>query len=110
MSTTILITISEGNFKTMLKECIREVLQEMNLPTGDQWPEKLNVEQAAKFLDIEVNTLYAKTAKRLIPFYKKGKKIHFYLSELRKWLEGGKVKTAEALEGEAITYSLTKKK
>jgi hypothetical protein len=108
-TTTILINISEGDFESLLKKCIREVLKEMNVSNQEEWPEVLDAEQAAKFLKLEINTLYEKTCKRLVPFYKKGKKLYFYLSELKDYLTSGRIKTAKEIEGEAVTRNLNKR-
>lgn len=109
MSTTILINMSEEDFEQLLKRCIREVLAETSSQAKESWPEVLDAEQAASFLKLEINTLYEKTCKRLIPFYKKGKKLYFYLTELKAYLTSGKVKTAKEIEAEALTRNLTKK-
>lgn len=109
MSTTILINLPEGDLESLLKKCIREVLKEMNPNANSEWPEVLNAEEAAKFLKLEINTLYEKTCKRLVPYYKKGKKLYFYLSELKEYLTSGRIKTAKEIEGEAITRNLTRK-
>jgi excisionase family DNA binding protein len=98
-----LMNISEQEFKEFLKQSLKEILAEQS-PAQPAEPEKMNVEQAAKFLDYEISTLYEKTSKKEIPHTKKGNRLHFYRSELIEWLKTGKVKTRSELQSEAIGY------
>jgi excisionase family DNA binding protein len=53
----------------------------------------LNIEEAAAFLKVTVASLYTKVSRKEIPVSKPGKKLYFNKTELRQWLENGKVKT-----------------
>ena len=53
----------------------------------------LNVREAARFLGNAVASLYGRTSKNEIPFYKRGKKVYFKKSELLAWIEQGRVKS-----------------
>lgn len=51
---------------------LQEVMQPELKEDQDIW---LNIQNAANFLQISKATLYGKTSKREIPFYKRGKRI-----------------------------------
>ena len=71
----------------------------------------LSVTEAANYLRLPVNTLYGLTSKRLIPFYKPGKRIVFDQEELDQWLNASKQKDLTSiLKTNSILKSLTPKK
>jgi excisionase family DNA binding protein len=76
-----------------LRDFIIEVLKEFFadhfVPPSES--DLLNVKQAATFLDLAEATIYEKTSLKLIPHYKKGKKVFFKRSELIAWMDTGKV-------------------
>jgi excisionase family DNA binding protein len=67
--------------------------------------ELLDVNQASKIIKLTKPTLYGLVHKKKIPFYKKGKKLYFYKSELLNWISSSKSK--DDLEERANSY-LTK--
>lgn len=108
MALSFLTNLDEQEFKEFLRDAIKEVLTEV-LPTlKEEAAEILDVEQAAKFLRLKINTIYEKTSRKLIPHFKKGNKLYFHRSELQAWLTGGKVKTRDEIESEAATYTLNR--
>lgn len=109
MSVQFLTNISEKEFKEFLKEALKETFVDKLGAIKEQLPEILDVQQAAHFLKLKVATLYEKTSRKQIPHFKKGNKLYFHLSELQNWITQGKVKTYEEIEGEAVTFTLTKK-
>lgn len=109
MSAQFLTSMTEEEFREMLKDVVREVLSEKQGNGKEQPSEILDVEQASQFLKLKVTTLYEKTSRKLIPHFKKGNKLYFYLSELRQWIKKGKVKTNDEIECEAATFTLNKK-
>ena len=109
--TTILTSLSEQELKSFLKEAIREVFTENSvLLKHPLLPDILDIKQAANFLKLKLTTLYEKTSKRIVPHFKKGNKLYFYREELERWITGGKVKTQQELEGDAVTYLMTSNK
>jgi excisionase family DNA binding protein len=48
--------------------------------------EVLSVNEAAEFLNLETSYLYQLTSKRLIPFYRPGRKLYFKKSDLIDWI------------------------
>lgn len=68
-------------------------------PDGEE-ERLLNVREAARFLGDAVATLYGRTSKNEIPFYKRGKQVYFKKSELLAWIEEGQVKAGSLSKGE----------
>jgi excisionase family DNA binding protein len=62
--------------------------------------ELMNISELAEFIDESVQSIYARTSQRTIPFYKKGKKLLFKKSEILDWLEARKKKTVSELVDE----------
>lgn len=109
MERSFLMNFSEAEFKSMLKETLREIMQEVK-PAAQAVSEILDVKQAANYLRLKVTTIYEKTSRKLIPHFKKGNKLFFKRSELEAWVTEGKVKSAGETESEASTYLLRKKR
>jgi len=57
-----------------------------HLPSDCNEEVLLNIDDCAKFLGISRNSLYSKTCKNLIPYYKFGKRILFDKHELYCWI------------------------
>ncbi len=110
MSTLVLTPYSEVDFKHLMKELLCELLAENGFSassklTTETNPEGiLNVKQAADLLHIKVNTLYEKTSLKLIPHFKKGKKLYFQKDELMEWIKEGKIKTKTEIKLIAQAY------
>lgn len=95
--------INRDELKAVIKEAVQEVLVEKGLVKNGE-DDLIDVEAAAKLLNLASATIYEKTSKRILPHYKKGKKIVFKVSELREWLESGKVMTEEDIQRSAVQY------
>ncbi|MES2807322.1 MAG: helix-turn-helix domain-containing protein [Bacteroidota bacterium] len=57
----------------------------------------IDITQAAKFLNMAVQTLYGKVSRKEIPVNKQGKHLHFYISELEDWLRQGRKRTIQEI-------------
>lgn len=101
---SILTSYTDQEFKALLKEILTEILSSQL--QQNSLPEIMDIQEAAKFLKLEVNTLYEKTSKRLIPHFKKGNKLYFVPADLLQWVLNGKVRTKEEMHSEVQTYSL----
>ncbi|HEY4325489.1 MAG TPA: helix-turn-helix domain-containing protein [Mucilaginibacter sp.] len=55
--------------------------------------QSIDVNQAARFLNMAVQTLYGKVSRKEVPVNKQGKHLHFYISELEEWLRKGRKRT-----------------
>ena len=65
--------------------------------------------ETAKYLKISKQTLYGMTSKRALPYYKHGHRIYFRKSDLDEWINKGRVKTQDEIEGEASNYLLRRR-
>lgn len=72
-------------------------------------PEQLlTIQEAAKFLNLSVPTIYSKVSKGELPVMKRGKKLHFSNIELMQYLKDGRKLTNSEIADEAQNY-LSKK-
>ena len=98
---------SRDEFKSLLKEALREILAEDKVDTTNE-STLINVQEAAALLNLAVNTLYEKTSEKVIPHYKHGKKIMFKKSELLAWVESRRVKTMQEMRKETASLALSR--
>ena len=101
----MIFQFSRDEFKSMLKETLREILAEDKV-TSENQSTLINIQEAAALLNLSVNTIYEKTSEKLIPHYKHGKKIMFKKSELLAWVESRRVKTIHEIRQEAVSQTL----
>ena len=96
-----------------LQEIIRGTVEELLNARLPKQPEEkpkhpldgfLNALEAAEFLRLSITTVYTMTSKRLIPFFKKGKKLYFRRDDLVKWMETGRCKDQQQIREEALQY------
>ncbi|RLJ60774.1 AlpA family transcriptional regulator [Lacinutrix venerupis] len=66
--------------------------------------ELLDVTQTSQLIKLTKPTLYGLVHKNKIPFYKKGKKLYFYKSEILKWIDSGRSTSESDLEQVANNY------
>jgi len=69
----------------------------------------ISLEEACIFMSIAKATMYQKTMRKTIPFYRTGRKILFKVSELNEYIESHRVKTQSEIESEAATRLLIQK-
>ena len=76
------------------------------LTHGEKAEKWMNLEELCKYLPSHPaeQTVYGWTSSHQIPFHKRGKRIMFALSEVDKWLEGGKIKSQEELQEDALNF------
>ncbi|MBR09479.1 MAG: DNA-binding protein [Rickettsiales bacterium] len=92
----------ENPFEVILErldkiESLLEKLQSDEIAVKNKEEKFLSPQEAADFLGDALATLYGRTSKNEIPFYKRGKKLYFKKSELIEWIEAGKCKTIDEL-------------
>jgi len=73
-------------------EHLERLILSINI-TEEKKDELLNVEEASKFLNLSVATIYSKVCKKEISVNKKGKRIYFCRYELMEWIKSGRIKT-----------------
>lgn len=69
----------------------------------------IDLETACLFLSISKATMYQRTMRKTIPFYKISRKILFKVSELENLIESNKVKSQQEIETEALESILSQK-
>lgn len=98
--------IDHEALKVMVKDVVKEVLQDFQTTENQQGENELMTsKEAAKFLHLSQNTIYQKASQMEIPHFKRGKRIYFQKSELLKYIEEGRVKTVQDLQEEAKNFS-----
>ena len=87
------------------KEAIEQVLSTKSFKDPGTTDDFLSAEQAATFLKLKLNTIYAKAEKGELPFYRSGKrKLLFSKTELTQYIEKRKVRSADELQDEIDSY------
>jgi len=71
--------------------------------------EPIDVQAAAKLLNLSLPSLYRKTHHREIPHYKRGNRLYFFQSELIKWIESGKILSQKEVDMVADRFAMNKK-
>jgi excisionase family DNA binding protein len=101
---------SEQELKELVKASVKDAIQKAQSiwQTSQEQDEILNANQAAKLLNIAKPTLYSKTSRQEIPFFKRGKKLLFRKSELIQWIENGKHRSKAELDRMANDYLTSK--
>ena len=64
----------------------------------------IGIDKACKIIGKAKPTIYTLVRKRLLPCYKNGKQLYFFEDELLAWIEGGKKKTVDEINGEAKAF------
>src|SRR6478752_3289018 len=105
MDSPMVFQYSRDEFKSLLKEALKEILSEDRIETTSE-ATLINIQEAAALLNLAVATIYEKTSEKLIPHYKHGKKIMFKKSELLAWVESRRVKTIHEIRKEAANQML----
>jgi len=111
MAQSFLTSLSEEELKNFIQQAVVQALSiHSAVAVGEQLPDIMDIKQAAAYLKLKVNTLYEKTALRLIPHSKKGGKLLFVRDELLTWVKTGKVNTSQELESEALNFDSKKRR
>ena len=112
MSKIILTT--EEELEALVRRVLNEVLQPLLLSanTGgiNAADEIMTIKQVSELLQLSVQTIYGKTSARVIPHYKKGKKLYFKREEVFEWIALDKRKTKDELMREWEENGMLRKK
>lgn len=89
MQKTIITTLNDEEFKTLIEEAIKKVSLEINhkKDPNDFKNDYLNQREAAKFLRISLPTIIRWKKENKIPYYQEGRKVLFNKSELLQVLQ-----------------------
>lgn len=100
----------EPIFKNWIKSAIKDMgIQSTTASNQSDTNELLNVKEAAKFLNLSVQTIYLMVSRGDIPVNKKNHRLYFLKSELTDWIKQGRKLTNDEIEKEAVNYLKTKK-
>tara|TARA_R110002096_G_scaffold279416_2_gene473603 strand:- start:2831 stop:3178 length:348 start_codon:yes stop_codon:yes gene_type:complete len=84
---------------------IKKLLLEKREQQPTETPEQfLNIQEAAKFLNLSVPTMYSKVSKRELPCMKRGKRLYFSSTELTNYIKSGRKKSNTEIDREAKAY------
>lgn len=107
-----LIVTSKEELQSIIINAIGSAFKKsFPLPKEDEPPKDpiFGIKEASRFLGIAIPTIYTKTSKGIIPHFKKGKRLYFRESELRNWIEDGRISTLEDEKENLNTYLNNKK-
>jgi excisionase family DNA binding protein len=62
----------------------------------------MNVDEAAAYLKMAKQTVYSMVSRRLLPYFKRGKRVFFRKEELLSWLEKGRKYTKEEIQSDGF--------
>ena len=93
----------EPIFKRWIKEAQAEI-QTNSCETIIQPEKLLTIQEAAKFLNLTVPTIYSKVSKGELPVMKRSKRLYFSSSELMDYLKKGRKKSKAEIEAAAEDY------
>jgi excisionase family DNA binding protein len=89
---------------------IKQLLIERAIPEKPKTDRILNIEEAAKFLNLSVPTMYGLVSRNELSNCKKGKRLYFLEEDLVLFIKTGRRKTQTELREEAQNYIVHKKK
>lgn len=81
----IIITTPEELETLIQNSCIKALNSQAQSANPETEQQFLSLKEAARFLDLAPQTIYGMTSRKIIPFYKAGKKLRFLKSELQSW-------------------------
>lgn len=98
----------EPVFKGWLKDVLKEI-QPVETDTSKSLEKLLSVQEAAKFLNLTVPTIYSKVSKGELPVMKRSKRLYFSSIQLMEYIKEGSVKSNAEIEKAANEYLNNKK-
>ncbi len=98
-----IIVISSDQLEKIVEKVVRKLILETNTSIqNSNKDEVLDIKQAAEYLHIPFRSIYNLTYKRLIPHFKKGKRLLFNKDSLNEWIKSGKQETIEEIQQNLI--------
>lgn len=105
---TFPLTELEPIFKRWIKESQLEVEAQISSSAASE--QILTVQEAAKFLNLAVPTIYSKVSKGELPYMKRDKHLYFSSTDLMEYLKAGRRKSNKEIEQEAKTLIVNTQK
>jgi len=90
-----------------LKRLFLKTSEQISTTSSEQL---LTVQEAAKFLNLTVPTIYSKVSKGELPVMKRSKRLYFSREELTNYVKQGRRKTNTEIASSADEYLTQKKK
>jgi excisionase family DNA binding protein len=103
----IIVQLDSEQLSNLIQSSVRMVLKETSLQTigtTDQPEQLLTIQDAAKFLNLTVPTIYSKVSKRELPVMKRSKRLYFSRIQLMEYVKEGRKKSNAEIEAEAEAY------
>ena len=106
MDKTVFISLPIEDLQTVIIDCVNSCLKNNTQEqlTTEQPEELLTVQEAAKFLNLAVATIYSKVSREELPFMKRGNRLYFSSIELMEYLKQGRHRSNAEIEQEANSY------
>lgn len=92
-----------------VNQAVKKAIQQNQVLSHKPKNEILDINGAVEITGNSKNTIYQLTSKKLIPHFKRGRKLYFKRSELLKWIEAGKQKTVDEMLSDTDDYLLNRK-
>jgi excisionase family DNA binding protein len=93
-----------------VSELKRLLIEKQEQTSLEQPEELLTVQEAAKFLNLAVATIYSKVSREELPFMKRGNRLYFSSIELMEYLKQGRHSSNAEIEQQADAYLSNKKR
>ncbi|MFE3866472.1 helix-turn-helix transcriptional regulator [Flavobacterium sp. LS2P90] len=96
--------ITEAGIKVLTDQITEKILQAINFSKTSDEDAFLNIDEAAKLIDLAKTSVYGLVHKNKIPYHKKSKRLYFLKSEILDWVKSGKQESKSELEIRANEY------
>lgn len=112
MKNILLTPIRLDELENLIENSVTKALRKnaiTNTRNQSDTNQLFNVKEAAKFLNLSVQTIYLMVSRGDIPVNKKNHRLYFLKSELTDWIKQGRKLTNDEIEKESVNYLKTKK-
>jgi excisionase family DNA binding protein len=93
-----------------IENLILNLKQSQDTESKVQTEQLLTAQEAAKFLNLSLATIYSKVSRNELPVMKRSKRLYFSSTELLIYLKAGRKKSNSEIEAEAEAFLLNTKK
>ncbi len=103
MNTTTFTQLSETDIRALLRAELEAFFREHfpTVPAASPRPSLGGLDLAVEVTGLKKPTLYSLVHRRVIPFFKQGKKLYFKREDLEAWIEEGRKATVGEIAREA---------
>jgi len=102
-----LISTRLQNIENLLRD-INNCLEARTFNSNEE--QLMSIKEVANYLNLSIPTIYGYTAKRYIPYAKRGNRLYFNKSEINQWILEGKQNTISEMDNMASNYLYQKRK